>query len=100
MGTVMAVTALSNPQLPDWVAALVMFGGVVNPLTFVPMVFSTTMETTKAFQWVSFVSFVSLSLGLNAQLHDLDLAGNYSRPDIFELSIDRRVRTGITISDK
>ncbi|WP_236187391.1 hypothetical protein [Pseudomonas protegens] len=44
----------------------VMFGGVVNPLTFVPMAFSTTVETTKAFQWVSFVSFVSLSVGLIA----------------------------------
>lgn len=66
MGTVMAVTAIANPQLPDWVAALVMFGGVVNPLTFVPMAFSITVETTKAFQWVSFVSFVSLSMGLIA----------------------------------
>ena len=53
-------------QVPDWVVALVMFGGVVNPLTFVPMAFSTTVETAKAFQWVSFVSFVSLSVGLIA----------------------------------
>lgn len=66
MGTVMAVTAIANPQLPGWVAALVIFGGVVNPLTFVPMAFSTTVHSTKTFQLVSFVSFVSLSIGLIA----------------------------------
>lgn len=66
MGTVMAVTALANPQLPVWVTALVMFGGVVNPLTFVPMAFSNTIEKTNTFQLISFVSFVSLSTGLIA----------------------------------
>lgn len=44
------------------------------------------------------VSTIDLSV-IDAQRHDLDLAGHYSRPDIFELSIDRRVRTGITITD-
>jgi len=66
MGTVMAVTALAVPQIPDWAAALVIFGGVVNPLTFVPMAFSSTVDSTKAFRWVSFISFVSLTTGLIA----------------------------------
>ncbi|RWU21096.1 hypothetical protein DM813_17995 [Pseudomonas alkylphenolica] len=66
MGTMMAVTALAVPQLPGWVAALVMFGGVINPLTFVPMAFSNKVHSTKGFQLVSFVSFVSLTTGLIA----------------------------------
>ncbi len=64
MGTVMAVTALAVPELPDWAAALVIFGGVVNPLTFVPMAFSKKVDSTKAFRLVSFISFVSLTSGL------------------------------------
>jgi len=31
--------------------------------------------------------------------HDLDVTGHYLRPDIFELSIDRRVRTGLNLCD-
>ncbi|MNJ47598.1 hypothetical protein D3C77_427590 [compost metagenome] len=66
MGTVMAVTALAVPEIPGWAAALVTFGGVVNPLTFVPMAFSTKVDSTKTFRWVSFLSFVSLTTGLVA----------------------------------
>lgn len=66
MGTMMAVTALAVPQLPDWVAALVIFGGVVNPLTFVPMAFSSKVDGTRAFRLISFLSFVSLTTGLIA----------------------------------
>lgn len=66
MGTVMAVTALAVPQLPSWAAALVLFGGVVNPLTFLPMAFSSRVDSTRAFRWVSFISFVSLTTGLVA----------------------------------
>ncbi|WP_253278621.1 nitrilase-related carbon-nitrogen hydrolase [Pseudomonas thivervalensis] len=36
---------------------------------------------------------------IDAQHHDLDVAGHYLRPDVFELSIDRRVRTGLTLRD-
>ncbi|PZW65357.1 hydroxylaminobenzene mutase [Pseudomonas sp. AG1028] len=64
MGTVMVSTALAVPDMPGWIYALVMFGGVVNPLTFVPMAFSKTVDTTQAFRLVSLVSFTSLSLGL------------------------------------
>lgn len=66
MGTVMAVTALANPGLPDWIALLVLFGGIVNPLTFVPMAFSRTVAATRWFQGVSWVSFFALTTGLIA----------------------------------
>jgi predicted amidohydrolase len=36
---------------------------------------------------------------IDAQHHDLDVTGHYLRPDIFELSIDRRVRTGLSLCD-
>ncbi|BAO62902.1 carbon-nitrogen hydrolase family protein [Pseudomonas protegens] len=36
---------------------------------------------------------------IDAQHHDLDVAGHYLRPDVFELLIDRRVRTGLTLRD-
>lgn len=66
MGAVMAVTAVANPGMPEWIAALVLFGGVVNPLTFVPMAFSKTVADTAIFRGVSWVSFVALSTGLVA----------------------------------
>lgn len=64
MGTVMAVAGLAVPDLSVWATSLVMFGGIVNPLTFIPMAFSKTVVTTTAFQVISYVSFTSLSLGL------------------------------------
>ncbi|WP_175651373.1 carbon-nitrogen hydrolase family protein [Pseudomonas sp. Marseille-P9899] len=36
---------------------------------------------------------------IDAQHHDLDVAGHYLRPDVFELSVDRRVRTGLSLRD-
>lgn len=36
---------------------------------------------------------------IDAQHHDLDVAGHYLRPDVFELSVDRRARTGLSLRD-
>ncbi|MNO25988.1 Aliphatic nitrilase [compost metagenome] len=36
---------------------------------------------------------------IDAHHHDLDVTGHYLRPDIFDLSVDRRVRTGLTLCD-
>lgn len=64
MGLVMAVVGIAVPQMWTLSGILVLFGGVVNPATFIPMAFSKTVATTKTFQVVSFVSFTALSLGL------------------------------------
>lgn len=64
MGTVMAVAALAVPQMWTVTALLVLFGGVVNPATFIPMAFSKTVATTRTFQIISFISFTALSAGL------------------------------------
>lgn len=64
MGVVLIAVSLSVPQLPAWAVALVLFGGVVNPATFVPMMFSEAVAGTRVFQTVSMVSFLSLSTGL------------------------------------
>ncbi len=64
MGTVMTVTALAVPGMGWVTAALILFGGVVNPATFIPMAFSRRVADTIAFQAVSYVSFTALSAGL------------------------------------
>lgn len=66
MGIMMAVVGLAVPDLPVWAGVPVLFGGIVNPATFVPMAFSKTVATTRVFQVISFISFVALSLGLIA----------------------------------
>ncbi len=64
MGVLMVVVAGALPEMPFVAAAGILFGGIVNPLSFVPMAFSRTVATTLWFQVVSMVSFLALSIGL------------------------------------
>lgn len=66
MGIVMVAVGLAVPDLPPWAGIPVLFGGIVNPATFVPMAFSRTVAGTRAFQVISFISFTALSGGLIA----------------------------------
>lgn len=66
MGVVMIAVGLAVPNMPLWAGVLTLFGGVVNPATFLPMAFSRTVASTRTFQTVSFISFCSLSVGLIA----------------------------------
>ncbi|MEI4743333.1 hypothetical protein [Rhodococcus erythropolis] len=75
MGVVMAVVGLAVPELSTWTVSLVMFGGIVNPATFIPMAFSKTVVTTKWFQTISYISFTSLSLGLILVVIEYLMAG-------------------------
>ncbi|WP_440312142.1 hypothetical protein [Leucobacter chromiireducens] len=64
MGCVVGFVGLAAPTLPAWLVVLTALGGIVNPLTFLPMAFSKTVATTQWFKLVSFVSFCSLCVGL------------------------------------
>lgn len=66
MGVLMVVVAVAIPEMPSVSAGAIVFGGVVNPLSFVPMAFSRTVATTRWFQAVSMISFLALSIGLTA----------------------------------
>lgn len=64
MGILLAVVGLALPKL--WAPAVVMilFGGIVNPLLFIPGIFSRTVDSSVAMRFVSFTSYIALSLGL------------------------------------
>ena len=64
MGCVVGFVGLAVPTLPVWLVVLAALGGIINPLTFLPMAFSKTVATTRWFKLVSFVSFCSLCVGL------------------------------------
>lgn len=66
MGIMLVAVGLAVPSLPWPIVAAVAFGGIVNPLTFVPMIFSKTVMHQRWFMVVSYVSFTSLTLGLIA----------------------------------
>lgn len=64
MGCVVGFVGLAVPTLPAWLVVLAALGGVINPLTFLPMAFSKKVATTQWFKLVSFISFCSLCVGL------------------------------------
>ncbi len=66
VGVVLVAVGLAVPAIPVWAGVLVLFGGIVNPATFVPMAFSRTVSSTRAFKAISMVSFIALSSGLIA----------------------------------
>lgn len=66
MGVVMVAVGVALPGLPAWAGIPVLVGGIVNPATFVPMAFSRRVASTRAFQAISFASFLALSFGLCA----------------------------------
>lgn len=68
MGVLMTVIAAVVPGQSTLGATLVMAGGIVNPLTFIPMAFSKTVVERKWFQAVSMLSFLALCCGLTGAL--------------------------------
>ncbi|MFD1343058.1 hypothetical protein [Litorisediminicola beolgyonensis] len=64
MGLVMVAVALAAPDLPAPAVYATLFGGVVNPATFIPMAFSRTASEHPAFRAISMISFISLNVGL------------------------------------
>lgn len=64
MGLVMIAVALAAPDLPAPAVLATLFGGVVNPATFIPMAFSRTASEHWVFRAISMISFISLNVGL------------------------------------
>ncbi|MBU2693838.1 hypothetical protein [Pimelobacter sp. 30-1] len=66
MGALLVAVGLAVPSIPWYVVLPVAFGGIVNPLSFLPMAFSKTVHEKAWFRGGSYLSFVALSAGLVA----------------------------------
>jgi hypothetical protein len=66
MGLLLIAVDVAIDDLPGWIAALVAFGAVVNPLLFVPLAFDAEASSRAAYRVVTAVSFAALSVGLPA----------------------------------
>lgn len=66
MGVVLIATGLAAPGLPPWVVVAVGFGGIVNPLLFLPLAFRASAQQNVFYRVASGVSFTALSSGLVA----------------------------------
>ena len=66
MGTVLIATGLAAPGLPTWVVVATGFGGIVNPLLFVPLAFRASAQQNLIYRAASGLSFTALSSGLVA----------------------------------
>ena len=66
MGLILVAVGLAVPDLPDPIAAYLVFGTFVNPLLFVPPAFSPDVQGRLWYRALSVVSFVGVSGGLVA----------------------------------
>ncbi|GAA2562456.1 hypothetical protein [Mycolicibacterium diernhoferi] len=66
MGLILIAVGLALPGLATWIAVLVIVGTLLNPTLFLPLAFNEKLAKTLAFQGVSFVSFLAVSVGLVA----------------------------------
>jgi hypothetical protein len=66
MGLILIGVGLAVPDLPDAIAAALVFGTVVNPFLFVPLAFSPDVETKLWYRLLAVISFIGVSGGLVA----------------------------------
>ena len=66
MGLILVAVDLAVDPIPVWIAVLVGFGTVVNPLLFVPLAFDAEASARPLYRVVTAVSFLALSVGLPA----------------------------------
>ena len=64
MGLIAIAVGVVLPDIPDLAAYLLVFGTFVNPLLFVPLAFSKTVDRKPWFRALSIVSFVAISVAL------------------------------------
>lgn len=66
MGLILLAVDVAVDDIPGWIAALIAFGTVVNPLLFLPLAYDAAASSKPAYRVVTFVSFAALSVGLPA----------------------------------
>ncbi|GAA1460303.1 hypothetical protein [Williamsia maris] len=64
MGILMVAVGAVASDTPDWALVLVVIGGIVNPLLFIPLGFNADIQKMIVYKAISGLSFVSLSTGL------------------------------------
>ncbi len=66
MGLILIAVGLAVPDLPDPLAAYLVFGTVVNPFLFVPPAFRPDVQERLWYRTLSVISFLGVSSGLVA----------------------------------
>jgi hypothetical protein len=66
MGLILIGVGLAVPDLPNGIAAALVFGTVVNPFLFVPLAFDPAVEKRGWFRALSMLSFLAMSGSLVA----------------------------------
>ena len=66
MGLILVAVDLAVDDMPTWIAVLIAFGTIVNPLLFVPLAFRADASERLAYRAFTVVSFAALSVGLPA----------------------------------
>jgi hydroxylaminobenzene mutase len=66
MGLILISVGLAVPDLPNGIAAALVFGTVVNPFLFVPLAFNPQVEKRAWFRALSVLSFLAMSGSLVA----------------------------------
>ncbi len=66
MGLILIGVGLAVPDLPDAIAAALVFGTIVNPFLFVPLAFDPDVEKRLWYRSLSVVSFIGVSGALVA----------------------------------
>jgi hypothetical protein len=66
MGLILIGVGLAVPDLPNAIAAALVFGTAVNPFLFVPLAFDPDVEKRLWYRLLAVVSFIGVSGGLVA----------------------------------
>ena len=66
MGLILVAVDVGVDDIPAWIAVLIAFGTIMNPLLFVPLAFRADASDHPAYRVVTVVSFAALSVGLPA----------------------------------
>jgi hypothetical protein len=66
MGLILIGVGLAVPDIPDPLAAYLVFGTVVNPLLFVPPAFRPEVQQRLWYRTLAVISFLGVSGGLVA----------------------------------